>query len=237
MSTPGFDGAILGQRELRFFGVVIPSLIRFIEGLEGQLEKATRLFLRLGRALEEIGRSPPIAGYEAFLIEQGRDSFESRFLACVLIKCGAESYREQAAGRKLASAIGRFVKCHGRSPLVISRRAKSLRLVLSEPAVEAPLHEALATAGFAGAMYALKGLIDRAVDRDTAACRRLIEISEALHPHLVNPRGRPPTVAGATHELLLDLVKRRFTYDPINDDVTDGATRATRIAMNSPNFD
>src|SRR5208283_310724 len=237
MSPLGFDGAILRQRELRFFGVAIPSLIRFVEGLEGQLERATPLFLRFGRALEELGRSPPIKGYEPFLIEQGRDPFESRFLARVLIKCGAESCRELAAERQLASAIGRLVKCHGRSPLVISRRAKSLRQVLSEPAVEAPLHEALSTAGCPETIYALKELIDLAANRDTAACRRLIEISEALHPQLANPRGRPPTLAGATHELLLDLLKRTFTYDPIIDDITDGATRATRAAMNSPNFD
>ena len=237
MSTPSFDGAILGRRELRFFGVAIPSLIRFVGGLEGQLDKATPLFFRLGRALEEIGRSPPIEGYEAFLIEQGRDPFESRFLARVLIKCGAESCREQAAERKLASAIGRLVKCHDRSPLVISRRAKSLRLVLNKAAVEAPLGEALATAGFAGAMDSLKELIDQAVNRDTAACRQLIEISQALHPHLADPRGRAPTVASATHELLLDLLKRTFTYDPIEGDFTDGATRATRVAMYSPNFD
>ena len=134
MSTPGFDGAILGQRELRLFGVAIPSLIRFVERLEGQFEKATPLFLRFGRALEEIGRSPPIEGYEAFLIEQGRDPFESRFLARVLIKCGAEACREQAAERKLAGAIGQLVKCHDRNTLVISHRANSLRLVLNEPA-------------------------------------------------------------------------------------------------------
>ena len=237
MSMPGFDGTILRQRELRFFGVAIPSLIRFVEGLEGQLEKATPLFLRFGRALEEIERSPPIEGYEAFLIDQGRDPFESRFLARVLIKCGAELCLERAAKRKLASAIGRLIKCHDHSPLVISRRAKSLRLVLNEPAVEAPLHEALATAEFPQTIYALKELIDRAVDRDTAACRRLIEISKALRAHLGNPRGRAPTVAGATHELLLDLLNRSFTYDPIKDDITDGATRATRVAMNNPNFD
>ena len=71
MSMPGFDGTILRQRELRFFGVAIRSLIRFVEGLEGQLEKATPLFLRFGRALEEIERSPPIEGYEAFLDRTG----------------------------------------------------------------------------------------------------------------------------------------------------------------------
>ena len=81
--------------------------------------------------------------------------------------------------------------------------------------MEAPLHEALATAALPEAMYALKELIDRALDRDTAACRRLVEISQALHPHLADPRGRAPTVASATHELLLDLLKRTFTYDPI----------------------
>jgi len=237
MSAPDVDGAILPQRELRFFGIAIPSLIRFAEGLEGQFERATPLFLWLARALEEIGRSPAIEGYEAFLIDQGRDPFESRFLARVLIKCGAESCREQAAERKLRSAIGRLVKCRDGSPLVISRRAKSLRVALNEPAVEAPLHKALATAGYPEAIYALKELIDRAVDRDTAAHRLLIEISEALHPHLANPRGRAPTVAGATHELLLDLLKRSFTYDPVEGDLTDGATRATRTAMNRPNFD
>ena len=75
------------------------------------------------------------------------------------------------------------------------------------------------------------------MDRDTAACQLLIEKSEALRPHLADPRGRALTVAGATHELLLDLLKRTFAYDPTKGDFTDGATRATRVAMNSPNFD
>ena len=75
------------------------------------------------------------------------------------------------------------------------------------------------------------------MDRDAAACRQLTEISMALRSHLRDPRGRIPSVASTTHELLLHWHKGAYTYDAYAGDMTDSATRATRVAMNALDFD
>ena len=137
----------------------------------------------------------------------------------------------------MASAIRGLVKVEHRSPLVVSRRAKALRLALDEPAVEAPLCEACTAARISETIDSLKELVERATNRDNAACRRLIAISKALSPHLIDPRGRAPSVESTTHELLLVFEEQAYTYDPIDGDMVDRATLATRTAMNNPNFD
>ena len=145
--------------------------------------------------------------------------------------------RNMRAGRKLASAVGELAKNEAASPLVISRRAAALRHALNEPAAILCLQAGCYAAGVRENVDLLNEIIDQAMNRDGKACTRLIEISKALRPHLPNPRGRLPDVPSATHELFLHLQKQAYTYDPIKGDMADKATRATRTAMASPDFD
>ena len=158
-------------------------------------------------------------------------------MARMTIKLGEELQQQQLAERSLASAIGKLAKAQDASSLVVSRRAKVLGRALNELEVEARLGNARALAGISETIDSLKELVGRAMDRDDASCRRLIEISKALRPHLCDPRGRVPSVTSTTHELFLHVWTGAYTYDPIADDMTDGATLATRTAMNDPNFD
>ncbi|MGA2795676.1 MAG: hypothetical protein ABSE69_19595, partial [Roseiarcus sp.] len=158
-------------------------------------------------------------------------------LAYALVKLGAEHLAEELAARKLASAVGKLVRNEAANPFVVSRLAVALRHALNEPAAKSRLGAACYSAGVQEVFYSLNEIVDQAVNRDGKACRSLVDICKALRPHLPDPRGRRPDLAGATHELLLHIQNRAYTYHAYSEDMTDGATRATRAAMNNQDFD
>ena len=154
-----------------------------------------------------------------------------------LLATGQRLQEEKLAEQRLAGAIVVLAETHGRGSLVISRRAKKLGEALG-PSVEVSLREAWAMADLPHSFNLLEKLVAMAMDRDADACHRLTEIARALRPGLRDPRGRFPTLESATHEALLALrEKGAYTYDDVSGDMTDAATRATRIAMNAPDFD
>ena len=88
--------------------------------LNSMAEFADRVALRLRR----IEQSPPVLGYEDFLIGRKHDPLVARILALNLLRLGGEGLEKIKAERKLASAINGVVKATEATPLVMSRRAK-----------------------------------------------------------------------------------------------------------------
>jgi len=237
MSAQGLNGASSRQCPPWILEFAAPNLLRVAAGLEGLVQRMIPALLRLSQVIEQIEQLPAVPAYESFLIQRGRNPSEARFLAPMLIKYGAAVSVEQLAERKLASAISQLLKNHDASLLIISRRAKALRRALEDPSVEASFRRACSSAEIFEPIKLLKDLITRASYRDEVACRRVVEISKALRPCLRNPRGRVAEVASITHELLLDLQDRAYTYNPIDDEMTDSSTLSTRAAMNDSAFD
>jgi hypothetical protein len=82
-------------------------------------------------------------------------------------------------------------------------------------------------------------LLKSAVERREVASR-LREIAAALAPHLSISRGPKISTASASHEFFLENglpdMPPAYTWNPIEDDFTDGLTRATRREFENPNF-
>ena len=196
--------------------------------------------LALGIMRLEMG--PAIPGYEPLLISVGCPAFESRFVARVILCCGEALAREEGAERSLASALRKLARTAGKSTLVISRRAKALRDLLGEDRADAALNRACRKAKQPELATELLRLISRAIDRDAAACETLTARVASLISYLPSPKGRPLSVATATHELVLDELHyrgkpRAFTWDSIDNAFGDPATEATRIATGERSFD
>lgn len=237
MAVPRLDAMTSRDLGHGLVEVLAPIFIRVATGIELLVRQAAPVLFGVAQAIEQIEKLPPVERYEALLIQKGHHPLEARFIARVIIKLGEDLHQECLAEQSLASAIRPLAKTQNASPLVVSRRAKVLERVLKDPVVEAPLRKACALVSVSESIDSLKELVGRGLDRDAAACWRLTEISRELRPHLRDPRGRVPTVASTTHEILLHWHKGAFTYDPNFEDMTDGATLATRIAMNAPDFD
>jgi hypothetical protein len=237
MTAPSLNVLTSKDIEQGFLEHLTLVLVRVVKGMATLLQQAAPVLFRMAQTIEQLEKLPPVKGYEAFFIEEGRHPLEARFMALVTIKLGADLRQQRLAERSLTSAIGRLAKVEGAGSLVISRRAKHVACALNEPLVEVPLENARTLAGVSESIDSLKELVSRAMDRDAAACRRLTEISMALRSHLRDPRGRIPSVASTTHELLLHWHKGAYTYDAYAGDMTDSATRATRVAMNALDFD
>ena len=154
-----------------------------------------------------------------------------------LSRLGKQRLQEIRAERKLASAIFGIVKAEDATPLVISRRARSIIAALDDEMAMAALWNAWTKAGILDTPYSIGELAERAVRRDPAACSRLREVCVALKPYLCDPRGRIPSELSVTHELQLYLLRQAYTYDPIDGVFDDPATRATEIAMRAHKFD
>ncbi len=218
----------------RFVELVKP----FVAAIAAWFRKAAPMMRRLAQAVEQLENAPPVKGYEPLLLADGYDPLEARFLAAVTLTTGQRLQEEKLAEQRLAGAIAALAEAHGRGSLVISRRAKKLGEALEGPSVEVSLCEAWAMAGLPDSFHLLEKLVAMAMDRDADACQRLTEIARALRPGLRDPRGRVPSLESATHEALLALrEKGAYTYDDVSGDMTDASTRATRVAMNAPDFD
>jgi hypothetical protein len=230
------DGLTETEREwAKFLERVIPfylCALRKVAAVVQQIaQQIAPMLLRMAQAF------PSVKGYEAFLIEAGRSPLEARFFAYMILLAGMKLRQERLAERRLASAIYSLAKVEGASSLVVARRAKLLASALKSPWVKVPFGNARALAGISESIDSLKQLTSRAVERDDAACRQLTALSRMVRPHLRDPRGRIPTLASTTHELLFRVHSGAYTYDPRTDDMTDAATRATRTAMDAPAFD
>ncbi len=192
----------------------------------------------LAQAVEQLENAAPVKGYEPLLLADGYNPLEARFLAAATLTTGQRLQEEKLAEQRFAGALAALAEAQGRGSLLISRRAKRLGEALEESSVEVPLCEAWAMAGLPDSFHLLEKLVATAMDRDADACQRLTEIARALRPALRDPRGRVATLESATHEAFLALrEKGAYTYDDVLGDITDASTRATRVAMNAPDFD
>ena len=123
----------------------------------------------------------------------------------------------------------------------MSRRARRLEALLENGASHALVNSVLAKAGVSLNLQDFRGLVDRAGNRDIRACEALGEISQALLPHLPDPRGR--RMRGKRRSTRFCSKSWRlgkpcgFTWSPEKEDFADGATVATRISCGNPNFD
>jgi hypothetical protein len=237
MAAAAVDDLNWSDIQRRFLEALASACMRIVEGGALLLQQAAPMLLRVAQAVEQIEKLPPVKGYEPFLIEDGRHPIVARALAYAINKLGEELLEERLAERSLASAIVSLAKAAGASSLVISRRAKVLGRALNEALVEVPLRNACAVVGLSMSIDSLQALVGRAIDRDDAACQRLVEISRMLRRRLRDPRGRVPSIASVSHELFLHLVKRAYTVDLFDGDMTDPATSATRTAIGDPDFD
>lgn len=210
---------------------------QFLQAAQEFRQNPPLSFLQLAADLQRIESLPPVPGYEATLIANGHVPLGARILGLNLLRLGKQRLKEIRAERKLASAIFGIVKAEDATPLVISRRARSILAVLDDEMAMAALYDAWAQAGLSGTAHSIGDLADRATRRDVAACIRLGAICAALMPFVSDPRGRIPSEAGVTHELQLYLLRQAYTYDPIDGIFDDPATRATEIAMRTQKFD
>lgn len=221
------------------------ALLAWVEPLVEQLRRALERFAlnppppraELAEALRRLEHGPPIPGYEAILIGEGHDPLSARFVAAAILWLGEEYLEEVEAERRLASAIFGVVKARDATSLVVSRRARIIMVALEDGRAMPALRAAWAKSNLPDAEYSFLPLLERAFERDETACKELVAICTKLRPHLVDPRGRIPSLATVTHELLLHSVDRAYTYDAIEDVYDDPATVATRRALNDPTFD
>ena len=200
------------------------------------LEAARPCLLAAFAAIQSIEQLPPIRGYEELLTAKGNNRVFARFFAWNLLRLGKELTQERRAERKLSSAIYALASAASASILVISRRARSIDAAFDDGVPMSSFRAALVEADLSESEDSFRDLARLAAARDVTACERLLEACRELKPHVPDPRGRIPSDASATHELLLHLLKRAYTYDAVNDCYNDPATRATRIAMNVDNF-
>ena len=113
--------------------------------------------------LQRIESAPPVPGYEAILIDSGRDPLAARILGFNLLRLGKQRLQEIRAERKLASAIFGIVKAEDATPLVISRRARSIIAALDDEMAMAALWNAWTKAGILDTPYSIGELAERAV--------------------------------------------------------------------------
>ena len=219
--------------------VRIPSIAeQFAQRLHKLALDVLPALLEFAALLRRIEQSPPVKGYEDVLIAEGHhDRLAARILAANLLRLGREHRREICAERELSSAIFGVVKAGGATALVISRRAQSIKAALADRMAVPALDAAAVKAGISESAYSIANLAERAMARDAAGCRRLVQVCSAVQPHLVDPRGRIPSEASVTHEFQLHMLNRAYTYDSFNEVFSDPATRATCATMNIPTFD
>jgi hypothetical protein len=216
---------------------VVGAVDRFARQLWKYFEDARPTLVAFCEGVQRLEQSPPVAGYEDSLIGEGHHALAARFLAWNIRRLGKQLLEERRAERKLSSAIYAVARVEHATPLVISRRARSIMAALGDGMAMSALCAACTEAGIPETDYSFRDLAECAKGRDATACARLFKVCKALKPHIVDPRGLVPSDASATHELYLYVVKRGYTYDAYGSVFKDAATRATRIAMNVEKFD
>ena len=194
--------------------------------------------------LQRVAADPPTPGIEVLLVsELGHDPLQARFMARVIRSCGERWAAERINIEKpLASALRRLAKQTDGTPLLISRRAKSLRRLLDDGSAEPLLRSELEKSGLQPGPDDFYTIIERACNRDGEGCRFLVEAAKALVHHLPDPRGRPLSTATGMHLLLLWYLgssgrKIAYTWSEDAEQFVDPATRATRLVVNDPDFD
>jgi hypothetical protein len=203
--------------------------------------------VRFAEALNGIRAGPAVRGYEPFLIENGTPSFEARLMAVSIVRCGDGLKLEDDARRAVSSAFRRIAKAAGKGTLVISRRARELGMALGRPGCIDVTAEAFRDVNCSECFHDLSKILDQAIHRDPAACDALMDLANVLVAHLPDPRGRPLSIATASHQALLRCLSRSgkpFAYswndlagETASGDFVDKATMATREAFGNPTFD
>jgi hypothetical protein len=230
--TPGQFLSFIGISQADLDGVV-GIADRFL----CHLEDARPALIAVFEEAERFVQSPPVAGYEGLLIGEGHHPYAARLLARILEQLGKDLVEQRRAERKLSSAIYAVASVEHATPLVISRRARSVIAALGNGMASSALYDACVKAGIPETVSSFAELAECAKAREAIACTRLSDVCRALKPLVVDPRGLVPSEASATHELYLSLANRGYTFDAVSDAFVDSATLATRIAKNLPKFD
>jgi hypothetical protein len=120
-------------------------------------------------------------------------------------------------------------------------------MALSRPGCIDVTAEAFRDANCSDCFHDLSKILDQATQRDPAACDALMDLAHLLVAHLPDPRGRPLSIATASHQALLHYLSRSgksFAYswndlagETASGDLVDKATVATREAFGDPSFD
>jgi hypothetical protein len=187
-------------------------------------------------AIERLECAPPVPGHQEYLTADGDHPLVGKAMAYKVGPLGEERLAEREAGRIVASALRALLRAKDSSNLVFSRRAQKLQIALADAGRMTAFERACERAGAVNAMYAIKPALDAVVQRKSAGRESLIAICRKIRPHLRDPRGRKQQLKSTTHRVVLELGKRAYTYDPVNDDFVDPATRATRLAFRDPSF-
>jgi hypothetical protein len=221
------------------------ALLRLVERAE-QICRCFELIIAGAAAIvgriEPLFSGPEVPGFEAFLRKEGYDADGARFVARVMMHSGKMLAEEHSVSRSLGSAVLAVANCAGRSSLVMARRARPLKEFLDKGLAHHVITSAIAKAALSFTLDDLRRISDRAVARDENACRELGKIAQAILPHMPSPRGRPISVATCTHVLmyhaLADMGRlRTYSWRADGNDFADGATQATRLAINDWDFD
>ena len=193
---------------------------------------------------DTIAAAPEIPGHQDLLIKAlGYSPLGAKFMTRMIHHWGELQADEINEGRRVAPMIDGIAKAHGRSTLVIARRAKRFRDACSTVEAQYLIESAIAKAGLPQTSQEFNQLVGLACERDETACRDLVRTARQLARHLPEKRGRPISAETCIHlyfqrHLESWGIDSAYTYsenDDINDFV-DRVTHATRLAVNNPRF-
>jgi hypothetical protein len=192
--------------------------------------------------VNSLAEEPETPGHERFLIEWlGYHTLMARLTARVMHRFGQLLADEINQGRRVHAIVDEIAKRRECSALVISRRARKLREECNSEGASIAIDRAAQKAGFWLASTEFNELVEAACERDEAACRELGRMAEQLAPHLPEKRGRRISVETCIRiffQLYLEHEGMNcvYTYSDRNEDFLDPVTRATRLAVNNPDF-
>jgi hypothetical protein len=236
---PGVKNAEYAARTLDKLLPICPLLEPCRSFLVAEIEQAEAYF----RQVKYLVSAPPAPGHEAFFRQLGYDPLRAVMEARAVIHFGKRLAEERNNIIKpLASVFHRLSRHSGKSLLVISRRAKELKLLLDLGVPKPVVEKAIAKASLSLTFAEFGRIVERATSREEQACRRLEEIAQSMRPYIPDPRGKPISVSTAIHFMLCHELKnsgqeRAYTWSPSEEDFTDPATKATRATLADNDFD
>jgi hypothetical protein len=233
--------AILESMDERYWQPVVEFGKSIAELLSPVLEDFTASAHSIA---QKIATAPEIPGHERILIELiGYSPFGAKLITRVIHRWGELLAAEINEGRRVRAIMDEIAKAHGRSALVMSRRAKKFQDNCRSAEARDLIDGAGKKVGLSSTVTDFNKLAALASERDEFACRELGRMAEQLAPHLPEKRGRPISVETCTHFFLLRQleswgINRAYTYSDIagKTHFVDQVTQATRLATNNSRF-
>jgi hypothetical protein len=212
-----------------------PDVLEQLKSSSEPLNPFIGFVAMIGLAITKVAELPPSPGYEPLLIRYGVDPVVARGLARIAIRRGRRRAAESGWRRYVFDAL-RFL-AEPRQRGAILRRAQLLLQAWDKTSIIETVFDeiGLSETEFIGL---LKALVEgRVVD-----CRRITEIAAQLAPHSSPGRGPKIREASAAHEFFLAAIERitgahAYTWNAVEGNFTDPATKATRMEFNEADFD